>query len=449
MTRLRRRSLRNRLALLYAALVGLAVMAVLVAVYFVARHDQVSQLDGDARLAAAALATEARHLGPSERFPRMLEPRSALETGQLLAVIDQGRVIAPNETARRLANAASGAGLVAPGKTGTVEVSDHGFRVASAAAGSGRTAVAAVPFSGALEARESLLTAVIVAGGLGILLTALGAWFAARRTLRPLMDIAETAVRVAPDDLSHRTGAEPLDEIGEVGAAVDRMLQRLEEAFAVQRRFLQDASHELRTPLTVARGHLEVLAAERDPDREELQATTAIVLEELETMGRLVDGLLELAWASEPGELRLEPLDAGEVLGRLVRDFQVVARRDWRLDVAESAPLHGDRQAVHRIVSNLVRNAVEHSEEGSAIEVAATRVNGGVDISVRDYGSGIDPTMRDKLFERFVHGSSGGFGLGLAIADTLARRQGGSVRHEAPEGRGARFVVHLPSGEAP
>jgi signal transduction histidine kinase len=189
-----------------------------------------------------------------------------------------------------------------------------------------------------------------------------------------------------------------------------------------------------------------VLAAERDPEPEEVHATVALVLDELERMGRLVDGLLELASASEPGGPQVEPVDLGEALRRFAREFQVIGRREWRIDarVAEPTPL--DPQALRQIVANLIRNAIAHSSDDSAIELAATRVNGGVDISVRDYGEGVDPAIRETLFERFVHGSDGGFGLGLAIAQTLARAQGGSLRHDAPPGGGTRFVLHLPVG---
>jgi two-component system OmpR family sensor kinase len=440
----RRRSLRSRLALVYAGLVGIAVAAVLAAVYLVARHDQVGRLDAEARIGAAALATETRHLTALEGHPEALVPRTALESGQLLAVIDHGRVIAANATARRLAIEARRTGVTTAGRTATVNIGKRDFRVASASAGPERTAIAAIPFAGALEASEALLNAVLLAGGLGVALTALGAWLAARRALRPLVDIARTAVLVAPDDLGHRTGAEPLDEIGEVGAAVDRMLQRLEDAFAAQREFLQDASHELRTPLTIARGHLEVLAAEHDPEPDELRTTVALVLEELERMGGLVDGLLELASASQAGELRAEPVDVGEALRRLARDFQVIAPREWRIDAQLDGAVTADPQALHRIVGNLIRNALAHTETGSVIELSATHVDGAVEIGVRDYGHGVDEAIQETLFDRFVHGPSGGFGLGLAIAQTLARRQGGSVRHEVPSGGGARFVVQLP-----
>jgi two-component system, OmpR family, sensor kinase len=446
MTGSRRRSLRSRLALVYAGLVGVALTAVLAAVYFVARHDQVGRLDAEARIGAAALATETRHLKPTDLHPGSLAPRTALVSGPLLAVVDHGRVIAADATARRLATEMRRSGPTTASRTATVKVGKRDFRVASTPAGRERTAIAAIPFAEALEAREALLNAVLFVGGVGVALTALGAWLAARRALRPLVDIARTAVLVAPGDLGHRTGAEPLDEIGEVGAAVDRMLQRLEDAFAAQREFLQDASHELRTPLTIARGHLEVLAAEHDPDPDELHATVAIVLDELERMGRLIDGLLDLASASEAGELHSEPVEVAEALRRLLRDFRVVEPREWRFDAALDESITADRHALHGIVSNLLRNALAHSDDGSVIELSAWAVDGGVDISVRDYGRGVDPAIEHSLFDRFVHGSPGGFGLGLAIAQTLAHRQGGSVRHEAPSGGGARFVVHLPSG---
>jgi signal transduction histidine kinase len=441
---LRRRSLRNRLSLIHAGLAGLAMVAVLAAVWTVARHDLIGNLDGEARAAARALARDVRGRPAGPALPASIVlPAQRIEADEHLAVRDRGRVIAGDPTARRLAALLPSAPSGRPW-TGMLSVGDTDFRVATEPAGRGRTAMGALAFEGALEASGSLLDAVLLVGALGVLLTTLTARWAVRRALRPLDDIGRTAALVAPDSLGHRTGAAPRDEIGEVGAAVDRMLHRLEEAFGAQRSFLQDASHELRTPLTIARGHLEVLAGEPEPDPEELRATLDLVLDELETMGRLVDALLELAWASEPGRLRPEPLRAAELLERSARDFRVLARREWRVATTADAVMC-DGRAVQQILGNLVRNAIRHTADGTPIELASRRVNGMVELSVRDYGPGVDPALGDALFDRFAHAGDGGFGLGLAIARTLAERQGGALRHEAPASGGARFVLSLPA----
>src|SRR5581483_6474415 len=157
-------------------------------------------------------------------------------------------------------------------------------------------------------------------------------------------------------------------ELGAVGAALDEMLARLERGVADQRRFLQDVSHELRTPLTIARGHLEVLAAHPDAGPDEVGAEIALALDELARMGRLVDGLLQLARAGALEPIHVDVFDIRRLLDDVATHFEPIA--DRRFDVRGDALLvRGDREALRRVLDNLVRNAVEASDEGTAIDL--------------------------------------------------------------------------------
>ena len=447
-----RGSVRNRLALAYAALAMVAVAIVLAVVYLTARSDQIGRVEQDARAQANGLAKQIRESENEQNRDKYLEQRRALGTGRLLALVQAGRVAAANGDAIALTRVARSHGLLDGGeRQGTIEVGGKELRVAvepitgdRLATGGVGLAVAAVPLESANAALASLLRSILLAGGIGILITAAGAWLVARRTLRPLEAIAATASRVAADDLSPRTGAQPRDEIGEVGAAIDRMLHRLEEAFAAQERFLQDASHELRTPLTVIRGHLEVLAGEEAPDPEDIRATLALALDELERMSRLVDGLLQLARATEPDQLRPQSIEVGKLLDSVVAQLGALGDRRWLVRATPGVTLEADPDALRQIIANLVRNAVEHSPPGSVIELRADRRGSTLELEVRDHGEGIDPSVSERLFERFAHGRGNGLGLGLAISKALVDAHGGRIRAENAAGGGSRFLVELP-----
>ena len=265
---IRKVSLRTRLALLYAGL-ALVVLAIsLLSVYEVAHRDAVNRVEGSLRSDArklGGLAEGAEHNGGDDSGERFVNARDAAASGHLLALYDDHRVIAPTPEARALARKARRSGLFAGQEHGgTLDLASGSFKVSVVQMDNGEYAMAAAPLQPVTESMEGLLHATLLAGVVGVILTSVGAWFAARRGLRPLESITTLANDVAPDALGLRTGLESRDEIGAVAAAIDRMLNRLETAFDTQKRFLEDASHELRTPLTIARGHLELLAD--DPD---------------------------------------------------------------------------------------------------------------------------------------------------------------------------------------
>ena len=160
------------------------------------------------------------------------------------------------------------------------------------------------------------------------------AWLAAHRALRPLQRMADRAAEVTAGDPGARVGepASRRDEIGRLGAAIDAMLERLEAAYAAQRRFVHDASHELRTPLTIARGHLEVLVLDPDPPPEETRAVVALVVAEIERVGRLVTALLSLARLEDGATARREPV----AIDALLRRRRSAGRRARRARVRRS-----------------------------------------------------------------------------------------------------------------
>jgi len=273
---------------------------------------------------------------------------------------------------------------------------------------------------------------------------------------RPLRRMAATAAQVRAGDLSKRIGASGRqDEVRVLADSFDRMLDRLDAAFARQRGFVADASHELRTPLTVIRGQLEVLARQKEVTPEDVRHVDEVVRTEVLRMERLVDDLLLLARADEGELLRPEHLDLRAFVTELFDALTLTADRRFELGEVPDGTLRADEDRLAQVVRNLARNAVEHTEDGGLVRLCVTALpRGRVEIAVEDDGPGIPAAQRDRVFDRFHRIDSarsrrrGGAGLGLAIARAIVEAHGGRiVAGESPEG-GARVAFELPGFRA-
>jgi signal transduction histidine kinase len=300
------------------------------------------------------------------------------------------------------------------------------------------------------DALGGLRATFLTVGSLALLAAALLAWLLASRTTRPLRELTEVAGRVGDGDLSARMDLESAgkDETLRLSESFNTMLDRLEDAFARQRRFVADASHDLRTPLTIIRGQLEVLARDPDPDPAEVARVTAVVSEAAGRMERLVADLLALARAEE-GTGRQEQRVA---LPELIESAIAGAADPDRVEAGDvpSAEIGIDREAIERALSNLIDNALLHGGPGGHVVVSAEVTGEEVDLIVDDDGPGVPPPDRKRIFDRFSRldesrtGSSGGSGIGLAIVLAVAQAHGGSVACLDSPGGGARFVITLP-----
>jgi len=283
----------------------------------------------------------------------------------------------------------------------------------------------------------------LVYGSIFLLASAL-AWAAAGRILRPLTDLTETARSISDTDLSRRITVGGDDEIAELGHTFNSMLDRLDEAFASQRRFVDDAGHELRTPITVIRGNLEVMG--EDPT--ERAETIALVTDELERMSRIVDDLLDLANSEQPDFIQRSPMDLAEFTHDLTTRAAALDSRRWQVDEAPHAVIEADRHRLNQAMMNLLRNAAEHSPVGRPVYVGSRLHAGSLSLWVRDEGDPIAIEDRERIFDRFSRVTNGrrteGAGLGLAIVSAIATAHGGDVRVDtAPEG-GNVFTLSIP-----
>ena len=284
---------------------------------------------------------------------------------------------------------------------------------------------------------------------------ALGFFFASRLS-RPLRRMAGTAAEVTAGDLSQRIGSTgPQDEVRVLADAFDRMLDRLENAFARQRGFVADASHELRTPLTVIRGQLEVLARQADVTPEDVRHVEEVVRTEVVRMERLVEDLLLLARADEGELVRPSPLDVAPFVTELFDALTLTAERTFELGEVPAGTLLADEDRIAQVVRNLARNAVEHTGPDGLVRLTVrARGRDRLEFALEDDGPGIPPDQRDRVFDRFHRTDSararrtGGAGLGLAIARAIVEAHGGAISAgSSPEG-GARVAFVLPGFRA-
>jgi two-component system, OmpR family, sensor kinase len=275
----------------------------------------------------------------------------------------------------------------------------------------------------------------------------------ARRAMAPIAALTRTAAEIARTrDPSMRVPEpEAEDEVAQLARTLDGMLRELDAArgetesmLARQRRFVADASHELRTPLTSVLANLELLAETLQGDQGDAARSA---LRSSQRMRRLVADLLLLARTDAAREQPREPCELGQIVVEATSELgPVTGEHEITLDI-HAAPLQAARDEIHRLVVNLIENALRHTPPGTEIHASTgTLADGRVELIVADNGPGVPPEIAPTLFERFVRGAGdrgGSFGLGLAIVDAVARSHGGTVEL-APSESGARFVVRLP-----
>jgi two-component system OmpR family sensor kinase len=296
------------------------------------------------------------------------------------------------------------------------------------------------------------------AGALGLLVAlSAGAWLILRRGLRPLERMATTARSITGGDLSKRVSPSGGNsEVGELGLALNTMLDDIEAAFAQReaterrlRRFLADASHELRTPLTSIQGFAELFRVSGEDARVDLPTILRRIEEESARMKVLVDDLLLLARLDQTRAAERQPVDLSVLCADACSD--AVATEPGRpvtLDAPEPVVVAGDETHLRQAIANLVTNAIKHTPPGSPIAVSARLAVAEAVVTVRDHGPGLDGATLAHAFDRFWQADEArvgpGAGLGLAIVASIAAEHGGRAAAANADGGGAVFTITLP-----
>jgi two-component system, OmpR family, sensor kinase len=304
------------------------------------------------------------------------------------------------------------------------------------------------------RAQHSIARSFLIAGAVALVLALIASYLAGASVSLPLRRMARVATRVDGGDLQPRMEISESSsaEIRVLAESFNHMLDRLSQAFSTQKDFIADASHELRTPLTVIAGQLEVLAAQPNPEPEEIQRVQRLVAAEIARTSRLVDDMLLLSRSERSDFLVRQKVELPRFLTDLWTGVSIGVER--RFELAEVPPivLEADPDRLAQALRNLIGNAIEHTgpDDGLVRLEVALLPAGWVRFSVLDNGPGIDPAQRDRIFERFHRTdksrtrATGGAGLGLAIVQAIAEAHGGRVSAgEAPSG-GAKLELELP-----
>lgn len=441
-------SLTGRLTL---AFVGVAVLAVALVVVLMivgtrretaslGRSERASAAQAAAQAAARAYRTSGGWAGADLSAAR----QAARDAGGRLVVLDPQQ--APVGASGPGGGGGAGAGAGA-GESASAEIRVDGRTVG--------TAVFRVPGTGLTRAAEQLrdrLVAIsLVGGALAIALAAGLALLVARRLTAPLNRLTATARRLESGDLTARaaTGGAP-GEIGELGAAFDRMAESLADQARGRQALMAEIAHELRTPITILRGNCEAMADGVEPlTRERLGSLHDEVLR----LESLVEGLDTLAASEAAGvELERTMLDLADITGRAV-DLLRDRAADAGVTIVTQlrpCPVSGDPGRLTQVVENLLTNALKFTPAGGTVTVRVGPDDAGrALLEVRDTGRGIDPAELPHVFERYWRSEraadTGGRGIGLAVVDELVAAHGGTVSVSSEPGRGSCFRVTLPA----
>jgi two-component system, OmpR family, sensor kinase len=270
-------------------------------------------------------------------------------------------------------------------------------------------------------------------------------WLVTGRAMRPINLISSAANEINAHDLSRRIEASAAGtEINELVAEFNLMLDRIEETFASNKQFVDDAGHELRTPLTVITGHLELIEA--DPSQRD--SSMRIVKDELARMSRIVKDLQTLTKLSQPDFVLTAEVNLRDLGDELFVKASQLAERNWQLGEIPETIVLLDRERITQAVLQLCENASRFTATQDPILIDVELSESFVDVSVSDSGPGIPLEMRENIKKRFVRGARGntdssGAGLGLAVVTAIARGHDGELLIEDSSFGGARLVIRV------
>jgi heavy metal sensor kinase len=281
-----------------------------------------------------------------------------------------------------------------------------------------------------------------------------GGYWLMRRSLQPVDEITRRAEGITSTNLSERLPViRSGDELERLSMSLNRMIDRLDNAFEHINRFSADASHELRTPLTILQLELEGIAQNHHVDPA-LGDQIGSALEETHRMSRIVESLLTIS-RLDAGEVKMDKthLDLGELAAATAGEMKLLAEeKSIRLGTHAGSGVHvlGDRVRLQQVIVNLIDNAVKYTPAGGMIEVRVGREGNSAVLEVSDNGLGIPAHALPHVFERFYRAdkarsrASGGAGLGLSIVKAICAAHNGEIKVSSQEGRGSSFRVELP-----
>jgi len=454
------KTLRVRLTLWYLLLMGTTLLLFSVYVYFRLQNNLVAQVDSSLQVTASQALTNLDMENARPAFQNTEEAKTT--AAQLSSAGVAVQVISTEGIVWDGFGAYQSVPKWLPAGTGFVTVGEdkNSWRIYSQpiVAADGRligwlqTAHSLASVEHTLEGlREQLYFAL----PLVLLLAALGGFFLANRALSPIDRITRTAQAITASDLNQRIAYQgPTDEVGRLAGTLDNMLERLQQAFAQERRFTDDAAHELRTPLTVLKGRIGVTLS-RQRSRSHYEQTLMELEREVDRLIHLSTALLFLSRIDQNLVARGTRLvHFSELIVSIVEQMQPLAEEkgiEIGSQIEPGITVCGYEELLMRLFVNVLDNAIKYTSAGGRVSVSVMPSNSEVNVRVVDTGVGIPEAELPHIFERFYRVASdrsratGGAGLGLSIVDEIVRQHGGRIDVQSQVDRGTTFTVVLPA----
>jgi two-component system sensor histidine kinase MprB len=438
-------TLRGRIAVAAASAVVVAVVAVSLATYMVARGELRSEIDASLVNRVSLAQQAADEIRPFLSVPIMGFPVQGIaqfDTSYYMLTLPTGDSLSPPGQPFELPTPASGQGEEP--HLSDVWIDGVHLRMVAARVEPIGVLTVARPLAEVDQALAGLAVSLFAIGSIGSLLAGLAGLLIGRSALRPIDALTSAAERVAEtQQLAERIEVEGDDEVARLATSFNAMLAALEESRQQQRQLVRDAGHELRTPLTALRMNVEMLARSEGLSDDVRKELVAAAVEEVEALSSLVTEVIDLA-SDHRAE---EPMEVFDLDGAVAEAAERCRRRSGReiVVVAGGGSVLARRSAIGRALDNLLDNAVKWSEADKPIEISATMGR----VAVRDHGPGIAAQDQSRVFDRFYRADSArgmaGSGLGLSIVKQTADDHGGSVFVEEAAGGGAVVGFALPT----
>ncbi|MFE9769331.1 sensor histidine kinase [Streptomyces sp. NPDC005808] len=476
--RLQGRSLRTRLLVCISATLITVCLAMALTTVLAQHAYLLGSLDQRVRNAAERSAGGAQ-VGPGSDTDLGFLREQGQAAGTVAARLDdKGNVLAAEvvtgageEETLTADQRAALEGLTPDGSLHTRTIPGLGTYRVTAVDGDGRPVLTGLPMEDVQEMISDLVLLEAVVAAAGLVVAGCVCAVVIRRQLRPLGRVAATAVEVSRSPLAHGqvTGlirvperyTDPGSEAGQVGAALNRMIDHVESSLTERRRseermrrFLADASHELRTPLASIAGYAELM--NRGTERVEATLAWRRVSAESARMTGLVEDLLLLARLDEGRPLEATEVDLAALVAEAVWDARAAGdSHHWQLGLLVDSPalVLGDEARLQQALANLLANARVHTPVGTTVVASVEAAEAYCVVRVRDDGPGIPPHLLPTVFERFTRGdvsrarsgpADGGSGLGLAVVEAITAAHGGLIEVQSEPGH-TEFAIFLPA----
>ncbi len=478
-------SVRVRLTVWYSAVLAVVLVLVCATTYLIVQKTSMQRTDSDlAVLADSFLVTFQAELGDAvstQASPilvavqqSMVEHRSNSDTfvvlgpaGEVVATSSErsgssaraessiARLLSSGEFQRFAKKEASGETKLETlrGEHSRFRAYAHGFKA------SGQDYMLIVLHS--LHAQNEMLETIRLTFAwmilVGLLLAGTGGYFLARKSLAPVVEMGARARRIGATNLHERLPVmNANDELGQLATIFNDLLNRLDQSFERQRRFIADASHELRTPLAILRGEAEVAMSQQGRSAADYLESLGILHDETSRLIKIVEDLFTLTRA-DSGQYPLSPEDVylEEVVAECAHSARTLAREKsitLNAEASSECLVRGDRALLRRMILNLLDNAIKYTADGGRVDISCRAATEGSEIHVTDTGPGIPPELHSRIFERFFRadparsrmGREGGAGLGLSIALWIAQAHNGRLELVRSDATGSHFAVYLP-----